>query len=57
MFRLSRCKEKRSKGDPRSYRLPKNTRADDLKIKNLRNAGERFMDAFAKRPNSSSTEE
>ncbi len=55
--RLSLEKMRRAPGDSRHYRLPKNSLVDEQKLMNLKHAGERFMDAFAKRRASSPTDE
>jgi hypothetical protein len=53
-LRVSRDKARRAE---RHYKLPKSTPADELKLKNLKQAGEKFMDAFSRRSTRSTFEE
>ncbi len=41
----------------RHYKLPRSTPGDELKIKNLKQAGERFVEAFTRRSNAATPEE
>jgi hypothetical protein len=50
------CFHDKVKRAERRYKLPKSTPADLLKKENLRQAGERFMNAFSKRSTAPTSE-